>query len=127
MALEDRRHERTQLNYEDTNDCFHLEVYDRRYVLNRIHDISISGTGIQIPNEIEPGTPVKLVLRSGSHSVSVNGTTVWSNPIPLGKEPLTPQQSTFRTGVQFDPRDRNCSLFFMALRDFIADRKKSAD
>jgi len=123
MALEDRKHERTQVNYEDTNDCFHLEVYDRRYVLNRIHDISISGTGIQIPNEIEPGTPVKLVLRSGSYSVSVNGTTVWSNPIPLGKETVLPKP-TYRTGVRFDPRDRNCSLFFMALRDFIADRKK---
>lgn len=125
MALEDRRHERTQVNYEDTNDCFHLEVYDRRYVLNRIHDISISGTGIQIPNEIEPGTPVKLVLRSGNHSVSVNGTTVWSDPIPLGKEQIIPGP-TYRTGVQFDPRDHNCSLFFMALRDFIADRKKAA-
>ncbi len=123
MTLEDRRHTRTQVNYEDANDCFHLEVYDRRYVLNRIHDISISGTGIQIPNEIEPGTPVKLVLRSGSHSVSVNGVTVWSNPIPLGKDAILPNPS-YRTGVQFDPRDRNCSLFFMALRDFISERKK---
>ncbi len=125
MALEDRRHERTQINYEDTNDCFHLEVYDRRYVLNRIHDISISGTGIQIPDEIEPGTPVKLVLRSGGHNISVNGTTVWNDPITSGQE-TAPPQSTYRTGVQFDPRDRSCSLFFMALRDFITDRKKSA-
>lgn len=123
MVLEDRRHERTQVNFEDTGDCFHLEVYDRRYVLNRIHDISISGTGIQIPNEIEPGTPVKLVFRTGSHSISVNGTTVWSDPIQLGPETTTPK-STYRTGVQFDPRDRNCTLFFMALRDFIGGRKK---
>lgn len=127
MMLEDRRHERTQVNYNDTNGCFHLEVYDRRYVLNRIHDISVSGTGIHIPNEIEPGTPVKLVLRSGGHSVSVNGTTVWSDPIiPLGQEQATSNESTYRTGVQFDPRDRSCSLFFMTLRDFIADHKKAA-
>ncbi len=124
MALEDRRHERTQINYEDTNDCFHLEVYDRRYVLNRIHDISVSGTGIQIPDEIEPGTPVKLVLRSSGHNISVNGTTVWNDPITSGQKTASPQ-STYRTGVQFDPRDRSCSLFFMALRDFIADHKKS--
>ncbi len=126
MVLEDRRHERMQVNYEDTNDCFHLEVYDRRYVLNRIHDISVSGTGIQVHDQIEPGTPVKLVLRSGGHSISVNGTTVWSDPITSGAE-TAPPQPTYRTGIQFDPRDRSCSLFFMALRDFISGRKKTAN
>ena len=122
MTLEDRKHQRTELNFEDREDCFHIEVYDRRYVLNRIHDVSISGTGIQIPSEIEPGTPVKLVFRSGSHSVSVNGTTVWCDPIPLGLEP-TPPKPAYRTGVQFDPKDRNCAMFFMALRDFIGRNK----
>jgi hypothetical protein len=123
MTLEDRRHQRTQLDYEDTEDCFHIEVYDRRYVLNRVHDVSISGTGIQIPNEIEPGTPVKLVYRSGSHMVSVNGTTVWCNQIPLGLE-QPPPTPAYRTGIQFDPKDRNCNLFFMAMRDHIAKRKQ---
>lgn len=118
MTLEDRKHQRTEVNFEDSDDCFHIEVYDRRYVLNRIHDVSISGTGIQIPNEIEPGTPVKLVFRSGKHSVSVNGTTVWCNSIPLGLESAPPKPA-YRTGVQFDPKDRNCTMFFMALRDFI--------
>lgn len=124
MTLEDRIHQRTQLDYEDTEGCFHIEVYDRRYVLNRIHDVSISGTGIQIPNEIEPGTPVKLVFRSANHSVSVNGTTIWCGPIPLGLEPAPPEPA-YRTGIQFDPKDRNCAVFFMTLRDFIADNKEN--
>lgn len=119
MTLEDRKHQRTELEYEDTDGCFHIEVYDQRYVLNRIHDVSISGTGIQIPNEIEPGTPVKLVFRRAEHSVSVNGKAVWCDPIPLGLEP-TPPEPAYRTGIQFDPKDRNCAVFFMTLRDFIA-------
>ncbi|MCB1950266.1 PilZ domain-containing protein [Nitrosomonas sp.] len=118
MALEDRRYERTQLDYENTDECFHIEVYDQRYVLNRVHDVSVSGTGIQISNAIEPGTPVKLVFRSGDHTVSVNGTTVWCAPIPLGLETSTAEPA-YRTGIQFDTKDRNCSMFFMAMRDFI--------
>jgi len=125
MALEDRKHQRTQLDFTDTEDCFYIEVYDRRYVLNRIHDVSVSGTGIQIPNVIEPGTPIKLVFRSGNHSVSVNGTTVWCDAIPLGQEPM-PAKPAYRTGIQFDPKDRNCAMFFMTLRDFI-NKGENAD
>ena len=124
MKIEDRQHQRTQLDFEDADHCFHLEVYDRRYVLNRIHDISVSGTGIQIPDEIEPGTPVKVVFRSGEHVISVNGTTVWCDPISLGKDDDKPLEATYRTGVQFDPKDRNCTLFFMAMRDLIGERQR---
>lgn len=124
MNTEDRQHQRTQLNFGDAEACFHLEVYDRRYVLNRIHDISISGTGIQIPDEITPGTPVKVVFRSGERFISVKGTTVWCDPISLGKDEGKPLERTYRTGVQFDPKDRNCTLFFMAMRDFIGETER---
>lgn len=124
MSFEDRKHQRTPIESEFSNESFHIEVYDRTYVLNRIHDVSISGTGIQIPNEIRPGTPVKLVFTNDSHTISVNGTTVWCNPIPLGLEELTATgKGAYRTGVQFDPKDRNCAMFFMALKDFISKKR----
>lgn len=120
MTFEDRKYQRTQIESELCDESFHIEVYDRQYVLNRIHDVSISGTGIQIPNEIDPGTPVKLVFKNGNYTVSVNGTAVWCNPIRLGLEELeTKSKSAYRTGIQFDPKDRNCAMFFMALKDFI--------
>lgn len=123
MSFEDRKHQRTAIESEFSSDSFHVEVYDRSYVLNRIHDVSISGTGIQIPSEIRPGTPVKLVFKSDDYTISVNGTTVWCNPIPLGLEELTPTgKGAYRTGIQFDPKDRNCAMFFMALKDFISKR-----
>ena len=123
MSLEDRNHQRTQIDSAGTSNCFHIEVYDQRYVLDKIHDVSISGTGIQIPKEIEPGTPVKLVFKNKDYAIGVNGTTVWCNSIPLGLEPTTPKPS-YRTGIQFDPKDRNCTMFFMALRDFIGNGVK---
>jgi len=123
MTFEDRKHQRTPIDSEFSTETFHIEVYDRRYVLNRIHDVSISGTGIQIPNEIKPGTPVKLVFKNGNHTISVNGTTVWCNPIRLGLEELAPTgKAGYRTGIQFDPKDRNCAMFFMALKDFISKK-----
>ncbi len=125
MMLEDRKHQRTSINRECADNSFHIEVYDRRYVLDKIHDVSVSGTGIQIPNEIDPGTPVKLVFRSDNYSISVNGTTVWCDSIPLGADAVKAKskKSGYRTGIQFDPKDRNCTLFFMALKDFISARK----
>lgn len=123
MTFQDRKHQRTAIESEFSNESFHIEVYDRRYVLNRIHDVSISGTGIQIPNQIRPGTPVKLVFRNDDYTISVNGTTVWCKPIALGLEeqPAT-TKGAYRTGIQFDPKDRNCAMFFMALKDFISKK-----
>jgi len=121
MTFEDRKHQRTPIESECTDDCFHIEVYNRMYVLDRVHDVSISGTGIQISNEIDPGTPVKLVFRTNKYSISVNGTAVWCNSIPLGMEATSPNKG-YRTGIQFDPKDRNCTLFFMALKDFIQEK-----
>lgn len=124
MSFEDRKHQRTRIDADfGSDESFYVEVYDRRYVLDRIHDVSISGTGIQIPNEIRPGTPVKMVFKNDRYTISVNGTTVWCNPIRLGLEELNPTgKGAFRTGIQFDPKDRNCAMFFMALKDFISKK-----
>lgn len=117
MALEDRKHRRTPINTASVTHRFHIEVYDQRYTLDGIHDISISGTGIQIPNELEPGTPVKVVYSSPDFTVSVTGRTVWCAPIQLGGS--SDETPGFRTGVQFEPSDRNVMLFFTALKDYI--------
>ncbi len=118
MALEDRKHRRTPLNTRGATHRFHIEVYDQRYTLDGIHDISISGTGIQVPNEIDPGTPVKVVYSTPDFTVSVTGRTVWCSPIPLGLDSKA-EQPGYRTGVQFEPSDRNVMLFFTALKDYI--------
>ena len=123
MPIEDRKHQRSAIESEFCSDSFHVEVYDRSYVLNHIHDVSISGTGIMIPSEIRPGTPVKLVFKSDDYIISVNGTTVWCKPISSGLEDKGVNgKETYRTGIQFDYKDRNCSMFFMALKDFISRR-----
>lgn len=118
--LEDRQQPRTQVEGFDLDNHFHIEVYDQEYALNQIHDVSISGTGIQIPSEIEPGTPVKLVYQTADYSISVNGVAVWCNLIPLGNESSSPIPS-YRTGIQFDPSDRSCALLFHALKDLMGN------
>ncbi len=116
--LEDRLEPRTQVEDFDFDNHFHIEVFDQEYALNQIHDVSISGTGIQIPSEIEPGTQVKLVYQTQDYMISVSGTAVWCNPIPLGGESNSPIP-TYRTGIQFDACDRSCALLFLALKDLM--------
>lgn len=118
MLEEDRKQPRTQVSTFGIDDNFHIEVYNQEYALNQVHDVSISGTGIQIPSEIEPGTPVKFVYATRDYTIAVSGMAVWCNLIPLGNENDSPIPS-YRTGIQFDPRDRNCTLLFMALKEWM--------
>jgi len=116
--LEDRKQPRADVNAFDLNKRFHIEIYDREFSLSQIHDVSISGTGIQIHSEVPPGTPIKLVYETDSYAIAVKGMTVWSNPIPQGPDSNAVIPS-YRTGIQFDPSDRNCAMLFHALKDFM--------
>lgn len=120
MNQDHRIQQRSALKKRNPQAKFHVEVYNRQYVLDEVHDVSVSGAGIKIPNEIAPGTPVKLVYRDLDYSISVLGKAVWCTPVNDQLfAPDTLKAPHFRTGIQFDGRDRNCTLFFMALREFI--------
>ncbi len=123
--LEDRQQPRTPVEGFELENCFHIEVYDQEFALNQIHDVSISGTGIEIPSEIEPGTPVKLVYQTEHYSIAVNGVAVWCNLIPLGEGEKDARIPAYRTGIQFDPSDRSCALLFLALKDLMNTRKEN--
>ncbi len=116
--MEGRKHPRDLLNIAGTEERFHLEVYDEEFLLDHVHDISLSGTGIRIPKEVDAGTPLKLVYRTSDYTISVKGMAVWCSPVELGKC-SDPDNPSFRIGIQFDPNDRNSPLFFTALRDYI--------
>lgn len=117
--MEDRKHPRLMLDTADADTRFHIEIYDDVFTLDHIHDVSVCGTGIQLPKHIEAGIPVKLVYKTRHYTISVNGTTVWCTPIPLGVDDPAPSIPSYRTGIQFDLNDQNCTLFFMALKEYI--------
>lgn len=119
MTHDNRQQQRSLAKTRNLDARFHVEVYDRRYVLHEVHDVSVSGAGIRIPLEIAPGTPVKLVYRNRDYAISVLGKTVWCSPVISDAAARPDRGEDFRTGIQFDARDRNCTLFFMALREFI--------
>jgi hypothetical protein len=120
MNQNNRIQQRSSLKKRNPQAKFHVEVYNRQYVLDEVHDVSVSGAGIKIPSEIAPGTPVKLVYRDLDYSISVLGKAVWCAPV--NNQTIVrsiDNEAFYRTGIQFDARDRNCTLFFMALREFI--------
>lgn len=120
-SKDERKHPRTRINAAGgtTDHTLHLEVYDQRYILDQVHDVSVSGTGIQIPQEIQAGTPVKLVLRSADVTVGVRGITVWCDNGGFGSPDHA--AGSYRVGVQFDPKDRNIPLFFLALKQHVGN------
>ena len=117
--MEDRKHPRLTLDTMGVGNSFHIEVYDDSFELDCVHDVSVCGTGIQIPRHIEAGALIRLVYKTRDYAISVKGITVWCTPIPLGAEDPTPTIPSYRTGIQFDPGDHNCALFFMALKKYI--------
>ena len=117
--MEDRKHPRLMLDTLGASNGFHIEVYDNSFELDCIHDVSICGTGIRIPRHIDVGVPVKLVYKTRDYAIRVKGITVWCTPIPLGADDPAPSIPSYRTGIEFDPADRNCALFFTALKEYI--------
>lgn len=90
---------------------FQLQADQLVHPLDQVYDVSVSGTGIELPVALPLHTPVTLSYECDTYEVKVQGAVVWCQP--SGDD----ETSTYRIGVRFDPYDqRNSSMFFMALK-----------
>ena len=111
MLREDRRHARKRVE-QDTDALFQVQAEDFIYPLGQVCDISVSGTGFELPIPLARSTPVTLSYESDACEIKVQATVVWCQP--SSDESYSP----YRIGVRFDPHDQhNSSLFFLALRE----------
>ncbi len=112
MLRENREYERKAVVPPTDEPCFYVEVGPRSYPFEAVHDVSVSGAGIELSVALTPTTPVRLGFEQEDCQVQVQGTVMWCEP--------NGNEDSYRLGVLFDPHDmKNSSILFLALREFI--------
>ena len=64
MSAERREHEREAVSAGGDDARFSLKAGSRDYAFTHVHDVSISGAGVVLPEPIDIGTPVTLTFDS---------------------------------------------------------------
>ena len=106
-----REHNRDELIAEPNTALFFIEVENTRYPLHKVHDLSVSGVGIEAPIAISKSTEIGLCFEEADYRINVIGTVMWCLP---------GTNDTFRLGIKFSPRTaQNNLLLFMAMRRYI--------
>ena len=81
------------------------------HTITQVHDVSLSGVGIETRYPLRIGEVITLKYRSSELQISVEGTVAWCNQS---------KSQVYSIGVSFLPgeKERN-ALFFLALRKYL--------
>ena len=118
MTLENRNESRSSIKSEN-NALFHIEIFDQKYPIEHVNDVSLTGLGIRFSQEIPRGTPVRMLCTEKDCDITIPGTVAWCEPIIDTAASDVEQQVWFRNGIRLDTRDSDYMLFFMAVRQYI--------
>ncbi|RMD78409.1 MAG: PilZ domain-containing protein [Gammaproteobacteria bacterium] len=81
--------------------------------LQRVHDVSVSGCGVESPVPLAPGQALRLVLRTADLDLALRARVMWCEAAGEGRH---------RAGLRFEaPDPHHCVLMFMALRRWLDD------
>lgn len=113
METENRHHERKNLRYDSIPGKFLIEIGDDKLPFNQVNDVSISGMGILLDQNIPENSQVRISYNSPEFSVSIAAQIIWCDRL---------SENVYRMGIQFssDNMDDNVMLF-MTLREYIDD------
>lgn len=111
MSIEKRSNARGAVTVRSNETRFFLKSQDGVYAITKVHDVSLSGVGIETRYRLKPGERIVLKYRSSDMQISVEGTVAWCS---RGNEQV------HAIGVAFLPgeKERN-SVFFLALRKYL--------
>ena len=118
MIIENRKESRSTIQPEN-NALFYIEIFDKKYPIEHVNDVSLTGVGIRFSQEIPRGTPVRMLCTEKDCDITIPDTVAWCEPIIDTAPTDVEQQVWFQNGIRFDTRDRNHTLFFLALRQYI--------
>ena len=120
MLAESRETIRQNIQLEEVNGSFHIEAQDKRYDPAMIHDVSVSGVGVQLEEPLEVGTHVDLIFAAGDWKISVEGRVIWCSIAKKLDLPVVKAAEAYRLGIKFNPRNVNNNvIFFMASRSMV--------
>lgn len=96
---------------------FHLRAGGEFITLQKVRDLSASGTGVSIRKQLRRGIPVALTYTARGCHVELDGHVVWCELESVNSES---QSGTYRAGIRFDYVDSNSyQLMFLALRSYL--------
>lgn len=119
MFVESREAIRQNIYLEEINGIFQLQANEQTFDPAVVHDVSVSGAGIQLSEPLDIGTNVTLTFTAGDWKISVEGQVVWCiNASSL--RALKKRKDIYRIGIKFNPRNTNNNvIFFMASRSMV--------
>ena len=126
MTQDNRKERRTAIIHSANHALFRVEVFGKQYQLERIHDVSMTGIGIQFTHEIPRGTDVRLLCCDNDHCSSIPGKIAWSTPIMETDETVATQPMAFRSGIQLETSANNATPFLMALQQYLEPDDKTS-
>jgi hypothetical protein len=96
-----------------------VALHGRRYAVEYLSDLSVTGASIAVPLALEAGTPMKFIFQSDEFVVDLYSHAVWCDSCGgAGDGDSVP---VYRAGVKFDARDENLVLFYLAMRAHLAE------
>jgi len=100
---------------------FFLDHGDKTYQFSRVHDVSISGLGLYLPQVIAPEALVKVRYHAPDLTLSLNSQVIWCEEADSNKS-VQSSCPSYRLGVRhFIDNKSEAMLFFMAIRQHIDD------
>lgn len=111
MSGEKRFNARGSVTVHPNETRFFLKSENGVYTITQVHDVSLSGVGIETRYPLRIGEVITLKYRSSELQISVEGTVAWCNQS---------KSQVYSIGVSFLPgeKERN-ALFFLALRKYL--------
>jgi len=112
-VFDKRRHERTNLAYEQIPGKFHIGVGGNRIEFNQVNDVSISGMGILLDSYLATNSNITIGYEADEFCVQIQAEVVWQEKL---------SDEVYRMGVHFSNHNvENNVMLFMTLREYIDD------
>ncbi len=112
MGIEDRRNPRIFLASPCDADWGRIEINGCEIPCASVHDVSVSGAGIAVPLDLEPGSSITMRLTAAKVDIAIRGSVVWKR-----SDPIRHGFPTVRAGIAFDAADEEtCYLFYGLVR-----------
>ena len=119
MAIDARRHTRSNIAPLNSGGFFFLTANEHQFKLKAVENVSISGTGVRLPVPLAKNTPVTLTSTDHDWFITIDGRVVWAEDLSQRISSF-PGQLSYQVGIQFDPANiEDNRLLFLALREYI--------
>lgn len=109
---EERLNERHGVIIDGQEHLFSMNVGGETFSIPTIHDVSVSGMGLETTHSFETGTDVTLNYSEGDFTLDIKAAVMWCNGVEGSDK--------HALGLQFDiSNGGNNSMFFLAMRKYL--------